>query len=238
MPARIVIIALLSLLLGAALGQSGVTLGLSGAIDTDVVSVPEDATPGAATLRTERGDTITPLALEHGASGTTLRGPLPDLSGSPLLHAITAEALWPCPPTVSDPSARFTPAEVHVDALGVLQPGLQPPLWGEAPIGHVMLVLAFSDRDVHVTVRCDPAEDEPGLPLRADLKLDAGWNALAGSSEIEDGVTVIRLRRASDAELASARWYAPPPPPVTVPQPPRIEREPVETAPTPPARQD
>ena len=236
--------ALLALGLGTATAQLGVTLGTSGAIDAVIVDVSEDAAPTAARLRTERGDTIAALALRRGAHGLELRGPLPDLSASPLLLAIDAETLWPCPPTVSDPSARFSPSEVFVDGLGVLQPGLQAPLWGETPSGHVMLVLVFSDRAVRVQVTCDPGEDEPGTPLRADLTLDAGWNVLAGSALIEDGVALVHLRTASLDELSAARWYAPPPPHVTPPQPrperaPGVEHQDAPPAPpAPPARQD
>jgi hypothetical protein len=239
-------LALLALWLGSASAQLGVTLGTTGAIDAVIVDAHEDATPTAATLRTERGDTISALALRHGDRGLELSGTLPDLSASPLLLAIDAEALWPCTPSVSDPNARFSPSEVFVDGLGVLQPGLQAPLWGEAPIGHVMLVLVFSDRALRVQVACDPGEDEPDMPLRADLKVDAGWNVLAGSALVEEGVTLIRLRTASADELAAARWYAPPPPLVSLPQPrperpPGIQHQDQDAPPAPPAspaRQD
>ena len=233
------VLVLLALSLGTASAQLGVDLGPSGSIDAAIVDVPADAVPVAATLRTERRDTITALALQRGARGLEISGPLPDLSASPLLLAIDAEALWPCPPSVSDPQARFTPAEVAVDGLGVLQPGLQPPLWGDAPIGHVMLVLAFVDRDVRVQVACDPPDDEPGMPLRADLQLAAGWNVMSSSAVVSDAVTLIRLRTAGADELAAARWYAPPVQPAPLPQHQRDDRAPdVRHEEAPPARQD
>ena len=241
-----VILTALALWLGAATAQLGLTLGPSGSLDALVADAPDDEALRVAALRTSEGDTITALELTRDEAGLRLSGRLPDLADSALLYSITAEEAWPCPPSVSDPAARFAPTEVFVEGLGVLRPGLQPPLAGETPVGHVMLVLVYADRHVHVEVDC-PRDDEPGaVALRAAFTLEQGWNVLAGSElEGDDSTRHVTLRQAEPAEVETGRWYAPPPELVTPQAPPRIDRAPGDQRddgppdlPTPPGRQD
>ena len=241
---RTVAITLLALSLGTAPAQLGLTLGISGALDAVVADAPDDPALRVAALRTSAGETITPLALTRDATGLRLSGHLPDLSGSPLLFSIIAEEAWPCRPSVSDPSARFAPTEVFVEGLGVLPPGLQPPSARETPPGHVMFVLVYADRSVHVDVACIPDEEAPGPVLRAAFTFDAGWNVLASSAVLDDGTEVVVLREATPEELETGRWHAPPPELVT-PQPPRVDQAPHDRPgddppdlPVPPGRQD
>ena len=244
---RTVAITLLALSLGTAPAQLGLTLGISGALDAVVADAPDDPALRVAALRTSAGETITPLALTRDATGLRLSGHLPDLSGSPLLFSIIAEEAWPCRPSVSDPSARFAPTEVFVEGLGVLPPGLQPPSARETPPGHVMFVLVYADRGVHVDVACIPDEEAPGPVLRAAFTLQAGWNVLAGNvARDDDGVEVATLREATPEEHEAGRWYAPPPALVSPPQqPPRVDQAPHDRPgddppdlPVPPGRQD
>ena len=244
---RTVAITLVALWLGATFAQLGLTLGPTGSLDALVADAPDDPALRVAALRTSAAETVTPLALEREAAGLRLSGRLPDLSDSPLLFSITSEEAWPCRPSVSDPSARFAPTEVFVEGLGVLRPGLQPPLAGESPPGHVMLVLVYADRSVRVAAECVPGEDEPGYVLRAAFTLDEGWNVLAGSAVLDDdGSEVVTLREATAEEREAGRWYAPPPALVTPAQPPpRVDQAPQDRpgdgppdVPAPPARQD
>jgi hypothetical protein len=241
-----VVLTALALGLGAATAQLGLTLGPSGTLDALVADAPDDEALRVAALRTSMGDTVTALEVTRDAAGLRLTGRLPDLADSPLLHPITTEDAWPCPPRVSDPAARFAPTEVLVEGLGVLRPGLQPPLAGETPVGHVMLVLVFADRRVHVEVDCAP-DAEGGAPvLRAAFTLEQGWNVLAGSALVgDDAAQHVTLRQAEPSELEAGRWYAPPPELVTPLAPPRLDQAPGDrrddgppVPPTPPGRQD
>jgi len=246
-----VLLTALALSLGAATAQLGLTLGPSGSLDALVADAPDDEALRVAALRTSAGDTVTALEVTRDAAGLRVAGRLPDLADSPLLHSITTEDAWPCPPSVSDPAARFAPTEVFVERLGVLRPGLQPPAAGEAPAGYVMLVLVVADRRVHVEVDCAPHQEQGATALRAAFTLEQGWNVLASSALLgDDGAMHVRLRNADPAELEAGRWYAPPPELVTPQPPPRLDQGPRDRAPgdprddgppdlpTPPGRQD
>ena len=240
-----VMLTALALWLGASYAQLGLTLGPSGTLDALVADAPDDETLRVAALRTSEGDTVTALALTRDAAGLRLSGRLPDLTDSPLLLAIMAEEAWPCPPSVSDRAARFAPTDVLVEGLGALQPGLQPPLFGETPVGHVMLVLVYADRRVHVEVDCHLDAERAAPVLRAAFTLEHGWNVLASSSlRGDDGTQHVTLRQAEPWELEAGRWYAPPPSLVTPQPPPRLDQAPRDprddgppALPAPPARQ-
>jgi len=196
---RNTIILTLALLLGAALGQSGLTPGLSGFLDARVEGVPAAPAALAASLYAFDDTLIGTLPITREGDSALLRGPLPDLSGAPQLLPADADALWPCPVQVSDPSARFTPVRAMLSDLGTL--ALLVPEHPDAPLGgEAYLVLVYADAPVRIEGRC---EDDL---LHVDLMLQPGWGLLASQQlgGLDEGWIV--LRNAAPIEASLAVW--------------------------------
>lgn len=209
---------------GAALGESGVTLGESATIDAEVFGVPPEPELreriGAVAARSPDGDLVARLRLSLDGERVVLQGELPSLTGSPLLAPITSEELWPCPVEV-DRRANFLPTRFDAEGLGMLILGTEPPHPQPLP-GELTLVLVYADQTVSVRASCDV---DPRPQLEIDLQLQPGWNLLASELLRDAEGERLLLRTATDDEIARARWYAFTTAPVA---PDRLELEPRE----------
>ena len=197
---RTAIMVTCALLLSLALSQSGLTPGPNGFIDAVIDGAPSDPATLVAATRYSFGDTVVgsvPVSVDAGR--VLLRGPLPDLSDSPLLLSADAQELWPCTVHVSDANTRFTPVSLALGDLGTLD--LIVPPHDDAPLGgDAYLVLVYADAPVRIEGRCDDEQ------LHVDLMLLPGWGLLASQqlSGADDGW--ILLRNAAPIESTLAMW--------------------------------
>jgi hypothetical protein len=199
---------------GASSPRSGVTLGERATIDAEVFGVATEADArqrlGSVAARSPDGEELARLRLRADHERVVLHGELPSLAGSALLAPITSEALWPCRVQVSG-RARFLPARLEAEGLGVLLLATEPPHREPIP-GEQTLVLVYADEMVSVRARC---ELETGPPVEVAVELLPGWNLLASEVVFDAEGERLRLRAATEAEIARARWYAPLHPPPT-----------------------
>ena len=204
-PLRLCLALLLGILLAPAHAQgAGVTLGFVGEIDAPVLDAPPDASGyDQVALRTFDGVdlALASLCCEDDPE-PRLRGDLPDLRGSHLLHPVTSEELWPCPIQATS-VVGFLPVSLWVVGTPAVLELASGPLPAQPGPGYRQLLLVFVDGDTRLTGLCL----ENGTGLQLDAYLRPGWNLLTSELIGTAAQEVVLLRNTSAADLEAAAWY-------------------------------